>query len=265
MSTPYTVEQPGWVPSFESNLTDANAAIDGPVEVAGFRGKLDEIGFPSLLCILEMERKTGILVVAFEPSLEKAFLYFNEGRVFRAHLSGREEPRNAGVVYSLLACTGGTFDFQPLEVGLDDEVQCSTTRLIVEGARRMDEAPSPPPLEFIMNKRMPVHGVNSLDIEERVPLDSHPPSRQGNADEAASVDRSAPNLETALVWRTSRKKEDNIRGWLGPNNRRVTSDSLSAGYSFARHPRQQENQNDRRRNHSDFGRRRLNSERLPEP
>ena len=225
MSTPYTVEQPGWVPSFESNLTDPNAAIDGPVEVAGFRGKLDEIGFPSLLCILEMERKTGILVVAFEPSLEKAFLYFNEGRVFRAHLSGRKEPRNAGVVYSLLACTGGTFDFHASDVGLDDELQCSTTRLIVEGARRMDEAHSPPPLDFVTNRRMPVNGVNGLDIEKRAPFDSQLPTRKGNPDEAASIDCSAPKLETALEGSTSRKTEYDIRGWLGPNHRSVPSDS----------------------------------------
>jgi hypothetical protein len=172
-----------------------------------------------------MERKTGILVVTFEPSLEKASLYFSEGRVFSAHLSGRKEPRNAEVVYSLLACTVGTFDFHPSDVGLDDELQCSTTRLIVEGARRMDEAPSPPPLDCVMNTRMPARSADGLAIEERVPLDSLPPSRQDIPEEAASVDRLAPKLEKVLEWTTTRKTEDNIRGWHGPNNRSVTSDS----------------------------------------
>lgn len=225
MSTTYTLDQPGCSPSVESTLPDPFDAIDGPVEVSGFRGKLDEIGFPSLLCILEMERKTGILVLTFEPSLEKASLYFSEGRVFRAHLSGRKEPRNAAVVYSLLACTDGTFDFHPSDVAFDDELQCTTTRLIVEGARRMNEAPSPAPLDFVIDKRMPGLGVDGLDMEKRVPLDSQPPSRPGNPDEAASVDRSAPTLETALEGTTSRKTEDDLKGWLGPNHRRVPSDS----------------------------------------
>jgi hypothetical protein len=89
----------------------------------------------------------------------------------------------------------------------------------------MDEAPSPPPLDIVMNKRLPAHGLDGLGIEKHVLLGSHLPARQGNPDKAVSVDRSAPKLETVLEWTTIRETEGNIRGWLGPNNRRVTSES----------------------------------------
>jgi DNA-binding response OmpR family regulator len=110
------------------------------VQLAGFRGTLDQIGLPSLLSILEMERKTGILVLILEPEQEKIRLYLSEGRVLRARVDKKEEPRNAELVYRLLARTRGKFDFRPAGVLQEDEIQSSTTRLILEGARRIDES-----------------------------------------------------------------------------------------------------------------------------
>jgi hypothetical protein len=94
-----------------------------------------------------MERTTGILFLIVEPEQEKAELHLSEGRVFRALLHRREEPRNVELVYFLLACTRGSFDFRPSDVVLDDEMQCPTTRLIFEGARRIDEARIAPSLD----------------------------------------------------------------------------------------------------------------------
>ena len=127
---------------------DPLTEVDDDVEMAGIRGRLDEIGLPSLLCILEMERKTGILLLILEPELEKATLHLREGRVCRAHLS-RREPRNAAAVYALFACTRGTFDFHPSDEIFGDDIQCSTSRLIFEGARRLEEARFAPPLEAV--------------------------------------------------------------------------------------------------------------------
>ena len=108
--------------------------------IAGIRGELHEIALPSLLCVLESERKTGILVLVLEPDGEKAALYLREGRVVRAHRSGLKGPQNAEVLYGLLGRTRGTFEFRPARVVLDDRIQCSTTQLILEGARRLGEA-----------------------------------------------------------------------------------------------------------------------------
>jgi len=87
-----------------------------------------------------MERKTGILVLTLEPKQEKVRLYLSEGRVLRARVDKKEEPRNAELVYRLLARTRGKFDFRPAGVLQEDEIQSSTTRLILEGARRIDES-----------------------------------------------------------------------------------------------------------------------------
>jgi hypothetical protein len=140
------------------------------VELAGFRGRLDEIGLPSLLCILETERRTGMLVLTLEPGRGRAQLHLSEGRIFRAHLEGREEPRNAELVYGLIAGMHGTFDFRPSGAVLGDDIQSSTTRLLIEGARRMSEA-SPDP------------------SDEPAPLEAHPAPCRGCRDEAAPVER----------------------------------------------------------------------------
>src|SRR6185503_472626 len=104
--------------------------LEQTVELAGFRGKLEEIGLPSILGVLERERRTGVRVLDLEPGRGKAHLHLSEGRVFRAHLDGREEPRNAELVYGLIAGVRGTFDFRPLDEVLDDDVRCYTTLLI---------------------------------------------------------------------------------------------------------------------------------------
>ena len=54
-----------------------------------------------------------------------------------------EGPRrllNREAVYALLRCSAGRFEFTAFEVLADDEVQASTTSLLLEGARRADEA-----------------------------------------------------------------------------------------------------------------------------
>jgi len=144
VSVPYPLAQTAWSDSFVSVLPEPVPAVDPPAETSGFRGQLEDISLPSLLLILEMERKTGVLVLILEPALEKAFLHLSDGRVHRARISGRTEPRNAAAVHQLLDCRSGSFDFLPSDAIEGDEIQCSTTRLLIEGVRRRDEAPSPP-------------------------------------------------------------------------------------------------------------------------
>jgi hypothetical protein len=184
--TTTALEQAELPHGFDNILPEPNSAVDGPLELAGFRGKLQEIGLPSLLGILELERRTGMIVLNLEPGRGKAYLLLSEGRVLRAHLDNRVEPRNAELVYGLIAGTRGTFDFRPSGVVFNDEIQCSTTRLLLEGARRMNEAlPSP--------------------------IEAHPASSRGCRDGAARVDRLAPALGESL----------GLRAWLGREKRRA--------------------------------------------
>jgi hypothetical protein len=229
----YSLEQSVGPPSLKTTLLEPIPGVESPVEVAGFRGTLDEIGLPSILCILEMERKTGVLVLILEPALEKAYLYLREGRVLRAQLSRRKEPRNAAVVYSLLSCTHGTFDFLPSEVVPDDDIQCSITRLIVEGARRMGEASSRPSLGFFLDERLRIRGEGAFDLEERAPLPSPPASPQGKPDEAASVDRSDAERERDLERTSPQKTAPAISRWMGPEQRKAVS-PFSHRWAFAK-------------------------------
>ncbi len=109
----------------------------GDEPAPGLEGKLDQVGLPSLLTLLELERKSGILTV-IGPSGEAA-LWFRAGRVVRARFADRDEPKNAACIYELLSWSNGDFRFSRQDIDLDDEVEASTTHLLMEGARRVDE------------------------------------------------------------------------------------------------------------------------------
>lgn len=109
------------------------------VELTGFRGNLDQIGLPSLMSILEVERKTGLLVLILEGMKEKVRLEFKGGRVVRAYIDKRATPRNAELIYHLVGRNRGRFDFRPKTITSEDEIKTPTTSLLLEGARRIDE------------------------------------------------------------------------------------------------------------------------------
>jgi CheY-like chemotaxis protein len=106
--------------------------------LSAFRGVLGEIGLSSLLVMLEMERKSGILVIEGDDGLSRFFL--RKGYVIRAEVDGDEPLSGATAVYAALAWTDGHFEFLVGDVGGVDEIQASTTFLLIEGARRADES-----------------------------------------------------------------------------------------------------------------------------
>jgi hypothetical protein len=68
-------------------------------------------------------------------------LFLRRGRVVRARLQTRRRRlEKHDVIYDLLGWSRGSFEFYTVEVESADEVGMSTTRLLLEGARRMDEA-----------------------------------------------------------------------------------------------------------------------------
>ena len=101
------------------------------------RGSVDQISISSVLVVLEMERKNGILLL--ESSRGVGRLFLRRGRVIRA---ATEAPALSGAaaVYEMVSWTEGEFDFLAGDVGGVDEIQASTTYLLMEGARRIDEA-----------------------------------------------------------------------------------------------------------------------------
>jgi DNA-binding response OmpR family regulator len=114
-----------------------------PKSTPGISGSLDQLGLSSLLIVLEMERKSGVLVLSHrgedgQPEVGRVFL--RAGRVARARLDGKPTPKNHQAVYAMLTWSLGTFEFSALEVDMQDEIKTSTTALLMEGARRIDEA-----------------------------------------------------------------------------------------------------------------------------
>lgn len=114
--------------------------FSSPSLLTAFRGQLTQIGLPSLMSLIDMERKTGMLVLILEPEREKVRLYFEDGRVTRARIDGRPEPNNAELIYDIMGRSQGKFEFRMVPVDGRDEIMFPTARLLLEGARIMDEA-----------------------------------------------------------------------------------------------------------------------------
>lgn len=105
--------------------------------LSALRGALDQLSLSSVLTVLEMERKTGILLVEREGGVARLFI--RKGHVIRAD---SDTPRLSGApaVYEALTWRTGWFDFLIGDIGGVDEIQASTTFLLLEGARRLDES-----------------------------------------------------------------------------------------------------------------------------
>ncbi|MEM9491317.1 MAG: DUF4388 domain-containing protein, partial [Myxococcota bacterium] len=104
----------------------------------GLQGRLQQVGLSALLTLLEMERKSGVLMV--KDDVQSARLSLRDGRVIGATTEGGEvRPVNAECVYYLLNWTAGRFEFTQSEVTDEDQIRLSTTRLLLEGAKRIDD------------------------------------------------------------------------------------------------------------------------------
>ncbi|HSR99778.1 MAG TPA: response regulator [Kofleriaceae bacterium] len=110
---------------------------------AGLRGDLAQVGLSSLLILIEMERKTGLLQLR-APNGPSAQILVRDGKVVHARLDDSDDPVDAECVYYLLTWGAGEFEFVMCLVEGNDRVNVSTTHLLMEGARLMDESREPP-------------------------------------------------------------------------------------------------------------------------
>ncbi|MDB4955226.1 MAG: response regulator receiver protein [Myxococcales bacterium] len=111
---------------------------------SSLRGDLSHVGLSSLLVLIEMERKTGLLQLR-APGGPTAQVLVREGKVVHARLDDADEPVDAECVYYLLTWGAGEFEFSTCVVEGTDRVSVSTTHLLMEGARLMDESNEPTP------------------------------------------------------------------------------------------------------------------------
>jgi CheY-like chemotaxis protein len=101
-------------------------------------GSLEEFGLSSVLIVLELERKSGVVILRAPQSVGR--IYLRSGRVIRAQIEGNGQNRTGQLaVYDLLGWPRGRFEFNVGEVQGDDEIGSSTSFLLLEGARLQDE------------------------------------------------------------------------------------------------------------------------------
>lgn len=109
----------------------------GPGEATMLSGSLSEISLPTLLSLLEFERKSGILLVL--GTVGTARLFVAEGRVVKVETAeATMAPRDR--LMAVLDWIHGHFEFTSCEVIGSDEIGSGTTNLLLEHARLRDEA-----------------------------------------------------------------------------------------------------------------------------
>jgi two-component system OmpR family response regulator len=105
---------------------------------AGLGGRLEQFGLATVLTFLDLERRSGELVLVAGDKVGR--LWLRGGRVLRARVEGSRR-LNKSAIYDLLGLPRGRFSFTQLDLdGLVDEVGAPTTLLLMEAARRADEA-----------------------------------------------------------------------------------------------------------------------------
>jgi CheY-like chemotaxis protein/Tfp pilus assembly protein PilZ len=114
----------------------ARNSLTSPIARTTLRGELEHVGTASLLSFVEMEKKTGILLLVGE---RVARLFLREGRLMRAEVEG-ERWSSREAVMRVLGWSGGQFEFAPQDVSGPDDLGMTVTALLLEHARLTDEA-----------------------------------------------------------------------------------------------------------------------------
>jgi two-component system OmpR family response regulator len=104
----------------------------------GLRGRIEQFGLATVLTFLDLERRSGRILVIDGERLGKVWL--QGGRVISARIEGSRRV-NRAAIYDLLSWTRGRFAFTQEDLSsANDEIGAPTTQLLMEAARRADEA-----------------------------------------------------------------------------------------------------------------------------
>lgn len=101
------------------------------------RGSLSSFGLSSLLMVIELDRMSGL--VTLHGPIGTGRLAIREGRVLRARIDGDKGAYGPHAIFQMLEWAKGTFAFEAGEVGGEDQIERSTSFLLMEGARMVDE------------------------------------------------------------------------------------------------------------------------------
>jgi DNA-binding response OmpR family regulator len=111
------------------------AAPSSPTEA--LRGQLEQVSLPALLSFLELEQQSGTIVL--EP--KGTTLTLRAGRPIRARIGERDsQTGDEDVIFDLLDMSKGRFEFRPSQVEAQDSIGLPVSAILMEHARRSDEA-----------------------------------------------------------------------------------------------------------------------------
>jgi two-component system, OmpR family, response regulator len=103
------------------------------------QGFLDEFPLATLLTVLELERRSGAVVLSQGPHrVRGGKLIVRAGQVIAARVATTGAVGRAAV-HELLGWRAGRFGFTPGDFHLHDEVKTPTARLLLEAAQWADE------------------------------------------------------------------------------------------------------------------------------
>jgi hypothetical protein len=107
----------------------------------GLRGRLEQFGLATVLTFLDLERRSGEILVIAGERLGRVRL--RRGQVISARIEGSRRV-NRAAIYELLSWERGRFAFTQADLAsAADEIGAPTALLLVEAARRADEAAAP--------------------------------------------------------------------------------------------------------------------------
>jgi hypothetical protein len=116
-----------------------NHSISG--SAVALRGRLEQFGLATVLTFLDLERRSGRVLLIDGDKLGKVAL--RAGRVISARIEGSRRV-NRAAIYELLSWDHGRFSFTQEDLSdANDEVGAPTMQLLMEAARRTDEASAP--------------------------------------------------------------------------------------------------------------------------
>jgi DNA-binding response OmpR family regulator len=101
------------------------------------RGDLEQVSLASLLSFLELEKKTGVLLLV---GRETARVFVEQGRPLKIEIDGSKGPRDPHTLMNVvLDWTNGQFEFAAQDIKCEDELRSSVTSILLEHARVHDE------------------------------------------------------------------------------------------------------------------------------
>ncbi|MGZ3405720.1 MAG: response regulator [Polyangia bacterium] len=118
-------------------VSRAQRAAHALAEKKTLRGDLASVALPSVLGFLELEKKTGELLVI---GPKQAHLFIRDGRLIRVEIEGLvADATSIEVVYDLLSWRVGQFEFAVHEVPGEDLFERSITAILLDHAKFSDE------------------------------------------------------------------------------------------------------------------------------